>query len=347
MKKFDYPPVLCYDEYMMKKIFSILLCIPILLIVSGCAPKTDEANFFAMDTAMSLKVWGGDNVCAALEDRAHALDGKLSSASESEIHTLNENGTATLSDDTLALVRRTLTLSNELKGYFDPTIYPAVLEWGFIDGRYHVPDDAWLDSLTSLIDGSRVKIDGNTVTLPAGFKLDLGAAAKGYLADECRDILDDSDAGCAVLNLGGTILLYGEKPDKSPFKVGVADPDNPANYFGYLTCREGVVATSGGYERYFEQDGKRYIHILDPTTAKPVDNGTLSVTVYSDDGTLADVLSTALFVMGAQKASDYYKTHNGFDYVILTDDKLYITEGLYDDFTLNDGYTFPIVKVTR
>lgn len=332
----------------MKKVLSILLCILMLLTFSGCTPATDEANFFAMDTAMSLKVWGGGNVCALLEARAHELDNKLSAASESEIFRLNENGTATLSDDTLSLVERTLALSKELKNYFDPTIYPAVLEWGFIDGNYRVPDDEWLDSLTSLIDSSRVQLDGNTVTLPAGFKLDLGAAAKGYLADECRTILSDCGASGAVLNLGGTILLYGEKPDKERFKVGIADPDNPAGYFGYLSCSEGVVATSGGYERYFEQDGKRYIHILDPTTAKPVDNGTLSVTIYSDDGTLADILSTALFVMGIDKATDYYKTHSGFDFIILTDDnRLYITEGICDDFTLSDGFSFSLVKVSR
>lgn len=339
---------MCYDGCMMKKVLSILLCIPILLIFTGCTPKTDEANFFAMDTAMSLKVWGGSDVCADLEARAHELDEKLSSASESEIYSLNEDGTATLSDDTLELLTRSLTLSKELKNYFDPTIYPAVLEWGFIDGNYHVPDDEWLRSLTSLINSSRVQLDGNTVTLPAGFKLDLGAAAKGYLADECRTILSDSGATGAVLNLGGTILLYGKKPDSSPFKVGIADPDNPAGYFGYLSCSEGVVATSGGYERFFEQDGKRYIHILDPTTAKPVDNGTLSVTIYSDDGTLADTLSTALFVMGVDKAAEYYKTRDDFEFVLLTDDnKLYITEGVYDDFTLADGYSFEKIKLTK
>lgn len=333
---------------MKKRILAILMILTTILSLSACSETTSEANFFAMDTAMSLKVWGGSNVCADLEARAHELDEKLSSATESEIYQLNEEGTATLSDDTLALLTRSLTLSKELKTYFDPTIYPAVLEWGFIDGNYHVPDDEWLRSLTSLIDSSRVQLDGNTVTLPAGFKLDLGASAKGYLADECKKILDDHNAASAVLNLGGTILLYGKKPDGTPFKVGVADPDNPASYFGYLSCSEGVVATSGGYERYFEKDGKRYIHILDPATAKPVDNGTLSVTIYTDDGTLADVLSTALFVMGIDKATEYYRSHPDFDFILLDDhNNLYITEGIFDDFSLSDGYPYSIRKITK
>ena len=130
--------------------------------------------------------------------------------------------------------------------------------------------------------------------------------------------------------------LYGKKPDGKRFSVGVADPDNPAGYFGYLSCEGGVVATSGGYERYFDLDGKRYIHILDPATAAPVENGVLSVTIVCDDGTAADALSTALFVMGLDKATAYYRTHPDFDFIILTDsDDLYITEGIADDFTFS------------
>ena len=346
---FDYLFVLCYDGTMKKCILAILMILTTILSLSACSETTSEANFFAMDTVMSLKVWGNKDVCQALEERAHELDVILSSTDEdSEISRLNRDRTATLSDDAAALVRRSLELSAELRGYFDPTVYPAVREWGFIDESYRVPDDEWLRSVTSLIDSAKVKLNGNTVTLPAGMALTLGASAKGYLADECKKILDDHNAASAVLNLGGTILLYGKKPDGTPFKVGVADPGNPASYFGYLSCSEGVVATSGGYERYFEKDGKRYIHILDPTTAKPVDNGTLSVTIYTDDGTLADVLSTALFVMGIDKATEYYRSHPDFDFILLDEhNNLYITEGIFDDFSLSDGYPYSIRKITR
>ena len=333
----------------MKRSFCILLSFIFLCLLTACGNSADERSFEAMDTVMSLKVWGDDSVCETLEDRACALDGILSSTDpDSDIFRLNKSGSAALCDDALNLVSRSLALSAQLKGAFDPTIYPAVLEWGFIDGNYHVPDNESLAGLVSLIDSSAVQVDGNTVTLKTGAKLDLGAAAKGYLADQCRTILSESNASGAVLNLGGTILLYGEKPDGTPFKVGVADPDNPAGYFGYLSCFEGVAATSGGYERYFEQNGTRYIHILDPTAAKPVDNGTLSVTVYSNDGTLADILSTALFVMGADKAATYYQAHDGFEFILLTDDHtLYITEGIYDDFTLADGYALDINKLSK
>ena len=332
---------------MMKRILSLLLILTTILILTACAPTVNESRFFAMDTAMSLKVWGSEDTCQKLEDRAHALDDILSSTDEkSEISRLNRDRTARLCDDAAALVKRSLDLSAELRGYFDPTVYPAVLEWGFIDENYRVPDDEWLKTLASLIDAESVKVDGDTVTMPAGMQLTLGATAKGFLADECKEILDEDNASTAVLNLGGTILLYGKKPDGSDFKVGVADPENPASYFGYLTCGEGIVATSGGYERYFEEGGKRYIHILDPTTAKPVDNGTLSVTVFSQDGVLSDALSTALFVMGADKAAEYRRTRKDFDFIILTDDnKLYLSEGIYDDFSLESGYDYEMIKV--
>jgi len=333
----------------MKKRICIILCIILIVTLSACTCGTSEASFQAMDTVMSLKVWGSSDACEKLEDRAHALDERLSpTCADSDIYRLNENGSAALSDDALSLIKRTLELSAQMKAYFDPTVYPAVCEWGFIDGNYHVPDDEWLAALVSLIDSSDVVVDGDTVSLKSGMSIDLGAVAKGYLADECREILYDSNASGAVLNLGGTILLYGSKPDGSDFKVGVADPENPAGYFGYLSCSEGVIATSGGYERFFEQDGKRYIHILDPTTAKPVDNGTLSVTVFSRDGVLSDALSTALFVMGADKAAEHWRSHRNYDYILLSDDgKLFITEGIADSFTLADGYHFEIITVSQ
>lgn len=333
---------------MMKRILSLFVTLTTILILTACMPTVNESRFFAMDTAMSVKVWGSEELCRKLEDRAETLEDLLSTTDEnSEIARLNSEHTATLSEPTLRLLRRTLELSADMREYFDPTVYPAVVEWGFIDEHYRVPNDEWLSTLSSLIDSSRVKLDGDTATLPAGMQLTLGATAKGYLADECEAILSENNAPCAILNLGGTILLHGKKPDNTRFKVGVADPENPASYFGYLTCDQGIVATSGGYERYFEQDGKRYIHILDPTTAKPVDNGALSVTIFCDDGTLADALSTALFVMGVDKATEYYRSHPDFDFILLTDDgTCYVTEGVYDDFTLADGFDFSIRKIT-
>ena len=322
----------------------------LLLLPAGCsAPAGDTLSFTAMDTVMSLTVYGGSDSCARIRDRAVRLDGRISAVDENnEIFALNRDGKGTLSADSLSLVRRSLALCGELDGYFDITVYPAVRAWGFTTGDYTVPDDDALTALARRIDYTAISVSGDTVTLPEGVMLDLGAVAKGCLADEAQAILAETGAAGAVLNLGGTILLYGEKPSGEPFRVGIADPENPADYFGTLTLGAGVVATSGGYERYFERGGRRYIHILDPATARPVDNGVLSVTVVTDDGALADALSTALFVMGAERAAAYYREHGGFEMALLTDGgTLYLSEGLSDRFTPADGCTYRTMTIEK
>ena len=335
----------------MKTILRGALCAALtaaLLLLCSCSGNQPfTVSFQAMDTVMSLTVYGGEDTCQKLRERIEALDALFDATDQdSEIARLNTEKTASVSADTADLLRRSLMLCEQLDGAFDITVYPAVCAWGFTSGDYRVPNEGELAALAEAIDYRGVVLNGDTVTIPEAAAVDLGAVAKGYAADVSAGILRNSGALAAVLNLGGTICLYGEKPDGSCFKVGVADPENPAGYFGYLSCDEAVVATSGGYERYFEQDGVRYIHILDPSTAKPVDNGVLSVTIVCQDGATADALSTALFVMGADKAATYYRQNDGFDFIILTDDgSLYITEGIYDDFTLADGYDFTLQKV--
>ena len=332
----------------MKTTFRGALCALMMLLsviftaCTGSQPST--ASFQAMDTLMTLKVCGGKpDTCDQLQSRIETLDSLLDATDEnSEIYRLNTEKHAAVSGDTAALLSESLSLCEQLDGTFDLTVYPAVQAWGFTTGDYRVPDDSELQALSESIDWRGVTHDGNTYTLADHTAVDLGAVAKGYAADVCAQLLQESGAQAAILNLGGTIRLCGKKPDDSRFTVGVADPDNPAAYFGTLTCDACTVATSGGYERYFDLDGRRYIHILDPKTAKPVDNGILSVTVVCDSGTRADALSTALFVMGLDKAAEYCQSRRDFDCIILTDEKnLYITEAIAADFTLGDGYDYP------
>lgn len=336
----------------MKKLFFCALCVLLTaLCLTSCASESSpsSASFQAMDTLMSLKVYGSADTCEQLQNKITELDSSLDATDEkSEIFRLNTEKSAVVSKDTAALLTESLSLCDRLDGCFDLTVYPAVQAWGFTTGDYRVPTDSELKTLSDKIDYTAVTLsDDGRVSLPDGVMLDLGAVAKGYAADVSRTILADNKTQAAILNLGGTICLYGKKPDGSRFTVGIADPENPAGYFGYLSCDDTTVATSGGYERYFEHDSKRYIHILDPATAAPVDNGILSVTIVSDSGAFADAASTALFVMGLDKATQYCRSHPDFDCIILTDDKnLYLTEGVYDDFTLSDGYDFTLHKLS-
>ena len=165
-------------------------------------------------------------------------------------------------------------------------------------------------------------------------KIDFGGIAKGYTSSRIMQIYKKCGVTSGLVSLGGNVQLLGAKPDGSAWKVAVESPDEDGNYLGILQAKDKAVITSGGYERYFEKNGKKYHHIIDPSTGYPAENGLTSVTIISDDGTLADGLSTSLFIMGKEKAEKFWKKYNDkFDVILLTDDEqLYVSEGIADDF---------------
>ena len=184
-------------------------------------------------------------------------------------------------------------------------------------------------------DGEKVSVDGTTVSMPAGTQLDLGGIGKGYASAQAKKVLQDAGVTSAIVSLGGNISALGHKPDGSNWTVAIQDPADTSTYFGLLETADKCVITSGGYQRYFEQDGKTYWHILDPGTGYPADSGILSATVVSSDDVLSDGLSTALFVMGLDKAEALWRENSDlFDMILMTSDrKVYITSGISDDFT--------------
>ena len=320
----------------MKKIFVAILLIMTAVLIPACKPAESKVSesVFAMDTYMQLDVYGKQESLDKLKSEIERLDDLLSSTNEkSDIYRVNQSGTAEASEDTASLVKRSLELCKQTNGSLDITVYPIVEKWGFISQNYTIPSKSELNALLKNVGYDRVKSDGKKITVPSGCKLDLGAVAKGYAADRAKEILNDEGVDSALLNLGGTVLAYGKKPNGENWKVGVTDPENTDEYIGVIECADKIVATSGNYERYFEQGGKRYCHIIDPKTGYPVDNGITSVTVISNDGTKNDALSTALFVMGVDKAKEFIKA-----------EKAYVTEGLKNSFSLkNREYEIIIV----
>ena len=176
--------------------------------------------------------------------------------------------------------------------------------------------------------------DGDAVSLGDGQEIDLGGIAKGYTSARVMDIFKECGVDAGLVSLGGNVQSYGTKPDGSDWKVAIRDPEDESNYIGVLKTHDQAVITSGGYERFFEEGGKTYHHIIDPSTGYPAANGIISSTIVSNDGTLADGLSTSLFVMGASAATDYWDKHRDeFDFILETSDhKVYITEGAADKF---------------
>ena len=288
---------------------------------------------------MALSVYGADGKTAsaalsAAEAEIYRLDALLSISREgSDILRLNRSGEAGLSEETLALISRALELAEETGGAFDPTVLPLMEVWGFPSGNYRVPEKGELDELLSSVGWERVSLQGDTVALPAGGGMDLGGIAKGYAAECVLGIMEDSGAESALAVLGGNVGALGMKPDGSPWKVAVADPEDTGKRLALIELgtpgESWYAVTSGGYQRYFEENGRRYHHILDPETGAPAETDLTSVTVISRDGTLADALSTALFVMGREEAEDFWRSHRDeFEMVLWDGQTLYVTPGL-------------------
>ncbi|WP_235380524.1 FAD:protein FMN transferase [Pseudoflavonifractor phocaeensis] len=316
-------------------------------LLTGCQQKDEknETTIFAMDTVMNLTVWGGqealDGVVAAIYD----LERQFSATDEnSPIYTLNHSaGTAVeLPEAAAGLLDQALQLCRVTGGALDITAYPAVKAWGFTTGDYRVPSQTELDALACHIDYSTVRLEpGSSVLIPEGVEVDLGAVAKGYTGDVLAEELKAQDVASALLDLGqSSILAIGAKPDGSPWRIGIQDPAGEG-YLGVLKLEDMAMGTSGGYQRYFEEDGVRYWHIIDPDTAAPARSGLASVTVVSPSGLTCDGLSTALFVMGLEEGTAFWRAHRSleFDVIFITDDgSVFITSGLEESFSLAQGY---------
>lgn len=320
------------------KLVALIIC-P-LLMLAGCGEKDEpvSATFQAMDTFMNIKIYGSEDSAKAVRKQIENLDLKLSpTIRRGDILRVNRRGKSTVDEATAEVVKQSLELCRETDGALDITVYPLTKAWGFINGRYSVPDQSELDELLKTVDYRNVSVNGAEISIKNKSQLDLGAVAKGFAADKAAALLKEQNVSSALLNLGGTVAAVGSKPDGSDWKIGVADPLKASDYVGYLYCKDKYVATSGNYERYFEKDGKRYSHLLDPKTGKPAENRLNSVTVICDSGIKSDCLSTALYVMGPDKAKEYQKKHKYFEFVMLTaDKKALVSSGIKDSFKLTD-----------
>lgn len=332
-----------------------LALVALMLSLSACssAPKKEEETLFAMDTVMSLTLYG-DNARDALAqatDTLEQLDELWSPTQEdSQIWAVNHSGGSwtTVDGETSVLLQQSLELCQITDGALDITAYPAVEAWGFPSGDYRVPAQAELDQLASRIDYSQVELAGNRVRLPASMSLDLGAVAKGWAGELLSQQLSEAGIKSALLDLGqSTIQTVGTKPDGSPWRIGIQDPAGES-YLGILELTGQAMGTSGDYQRYFEQDGVRYCHIIDTATAAPARSGVRSVTVVSSSALNCDALSTALFVMGTEKGVAFWREHPELDFQALwigEDGTITLTKGLQSSFSLAQGYEDREVQV--
>lgn len=333
-------------------LFPALICV---MALSACSSvgtekaaleKEAEKTVYAMDTVMILKAYGenADEALDKAEEEIKRLDNTLRRGSEdSEIYKVNAEKSAEVSEDTAGLVKAALDICEATDGAFDISTAPVTDLWGFYTKEFHVPSENELSEELSKVNYKNISVDNNVISVSNNSQIDLGGIAKGYLSGRIMDIFKDNGVNSAIVSLGGNVQTLGKKPDGSEWKVAIQNPDDDT-YIGNVSVFDKAVITSGGYQRFFEQDGVIYHHIIDPKTGYPSDSGVKSVSVVSDNGTLADGLSTALFVMGLDKGTEYWRSHDGFEVIFLTDDnRIYITEGLESIFESEYEYSV-IVK---
>lgn len=359
----------------MRRLTALVMAAAMLAGLTACGmepadpDKAQESiQVIAMDTVMIFSIYGEKSTHAAYaaEDEVRRLEALLSRTDpDSQVSVLNGAGgqPEAVDSEVFRLLNAAALYSDVTGGAFDITVAPVVSAWGFTEDEYRVPGQAELEELLTHVGMEHVHAESTgSVWLDDGTRIDLGGIAKGYAADRIAEILRENGIPRATISLGGNVLAWGDRPDGDPWVVGIQDPrrtDQANGFVGALRLEDGFAVTSGGYQRYFEQDGKTYHHIIDPADGYPADSGLTSVTVVADcdreaadglpgAGTMCDALSTALFVMGEEKALDFWRNSGyDFDLVLVTaDGRVVVTDGIAGSFEPDEeaGYSYETVS---
>lgn len=324
----------------MRRIVCALCAMLICISLCGCGrEEMAEHWFFAMDTMITLRLSpDADNarmaeIFAEVETITAEIAESLSRTHpEGDTYRFNKSpvGITDPADPFRIVIQRAMAIAEETDGAFSPTTGTLTELWN-VNGGGPLPSEEAIAEALSHTDFRDITFESDGVSrTDSAMQLDFGAIGKGYAAQKVLDYLRTTEIRYGLVSFGGNVGVFGEKPDGTPFKIGVTDPKNTSRTAGYLLTEAGFVSVSGDYERFFEEAGVRYHHIMDPATGWPAQSGLSSAAVLSEDGTLADALSTALFVMGADEALAYYDAHPGtFEAVLITNEnEIILTPGL-------------------
>lgn len=292
-------------------------------------PLTGTA--FKLNTVVNVTIYDSqdpeimDEVLALCDEYERIFSRTLP---ESELYRLNhgelpsEDGYYVLSDSLAELILAGLRYSELSEGAFDISVGPVSSLWDFTSEEKVIPDPEALSEALKLVDYREVFLEGNRLRFgKEGMMLDLGAIAKGYIADRMKEFLTDRGVESAIIDLGGNVLCIGERTDGTPFRIGVQKPFAERSETADVVEISGrSVVSSGIYERYFEKDGTLYHHILNPKTGSPYDNGLLSVTILSEESVDGDGLSTSCFALGLKEGLKLIDRLDGVQAVFITTD---------------------------
>ncbi|MHB8126245.1 MAG: FAD:protein FMN transferase [Desulfitobacteriaceae bacterium] len=341
----------------MKKLIYVLIIIILLIFSTSCGIRQAEpfkSDGFALGTIISQVIYGANAQKASDEVLAKMkyLEALMTiNAPGGDINKLNENagkGYVDLNPETVSVLKSARKISELSGGAFDITVAPVVKSWGIGTDKPQVPTNETLEKLVSLIDYTDVYVDEarNRASLQkSGQMVDLGGIAKGYAGDVTIETYKKNGIKSAFINLGGNVVALGSKPDGSSWGIGIQNPRSEnGEIVGFVNVSDKAVVTSGDYQRYFEKDGKRYCHIIDPHTGYPADSGLMSVTIIATSSIEADGLSTSAFILGLDKGMELVKRYGQAEAIFITSDKkIYVTQGLQGNFQLKDEsneYTF-------
>lgn len=296
--------------------------------------REGERSFFAFDTYNIIHADVADDVVEACVALCMGYNDQLSRfLPDSEVNRLNASAGSgspfECGDDVASMLQIAQALYEETGGAYNVAVGPVMDLWRFDVEPLRLPDADELQAALAASDFSKVRIDGNAVTLPAGMRIDLGSIAKGYIVDRAGDFLLEHGATSGFLNFGGNTLALGPKGDGAPWRFGLQEPYAPfgKKFWCVLESSAGAFATSGGYERGATLDGVRYHHLIDSRTGYPVRNDLLTATVYAGNATMADALSTCVFVLGAEAGLRLVRDLGVQALVRTEGGKVYRTEG--------------------
>lgn len=314
------------------RLVSILLLCAAFFTAAGCTavPQKNTAVGFYMDTVITLTGYCDEELLREAIGLCAEYEKLLSRTLQgSDIWNVNhaKGEAVSVSDDTIRVLELALEVCGKSGGALDITIAPAVDLWDFKSGEAVIPAEDDIAAAMERVDYTKVILDGNTVRIPEGMQIDLGAVAKGYIADKVARFLSDKGVESAALNFGGNVIAMGGKPDGSGWNIGIQDPAAPTgDSAAVLSVQDLSVVTSGVYQRGFDLDGVRYHHILDSETGYPVQNGVASVTIISSESALGDALSTACFAMG-REGLDFARSMGAEAVMIYSDGTMECTDG--------------------
>ena len=326
---------------------SLVLLVSWTLTLSGCSGKKKKSvTLFACDTYVTLSCEGKDANRAINEasDLLMKMDAKLSRGNkDSEISKLNassEKEPVTLSEDTYYLLSTAMKYSEKTAGRFDPTVAPLMDLWGFSTGYPHVPDSAQIQETVKNVDYRKVHLLSNRMAyVEPGVSVDLGGIGKGFIGDILMQKLRAFSLSEIILDLGGNICAWSSSSDLSIGVVSPLDTTKMCCTFTLSSSTVGTVITSGAYERFFEQDGVRYGHIMDTRNGFPSNTDMLSVTVIGADGTRGDAYSTALYALGSGEAKTLAMRDN-IDCILCAENgTLWVSSSLKGKVHAQEGWT--------